>query len=214
MIARCLVLCSFALCSLSAADPGLNRIESVYLLPMSSGLDQYLASRIAREGRFRVVTDPARAEAVLTDRLGTDFEERMTQLYPPPEPPKPEKKDDEQEKSKDDTIGSALSEAAGTAPPISSFSRSKGNVFLVDRNTRQVLWSFYLRPRSTTSDELHHVAGEIAKNLHEESKRLMKRTAATPPPATAPAPVAAPAPTAPPEPVSAKPAPPAVPPAK
>jgi hypothetical protein len=188
----------------------LNRIESVYLLPMSGGLDQYLANRLARDGRFRVVTDPARAEAVFTDRVGIDFEDRMTQLYPPPEPPKPEKKEGEEEERNSESIGAALGEVSGSTPRISSLSRGKGNVFLVDRETRQVVWSYYARPRSSNSDELDHIAEEIAKNLRHDSKRLAKSGATAPVAPTtslpaAPPPEPAPAPT---------PVTPAVPPAK
>ena len=54
---------------------------------MSNSMDQYLANRLTSEGILQVVTDPNKADAVLTDRLGLGFEERLKQLYPPPAPP-------------------------------------------------------------------------------------------------------------------------------
>src|SRR5688500_13830221 len=68
--------------------PDLMEVREVYLLPMSGGLDQYLANRLTREGRFEVVTDPKNADAVFTDRLGPAFEDKLKELYP--RPPKPE----------------------------------------------------------------------------------------------------------------------------
>ena len=64
--------------------PGLAEVKRVYLLPMSGGLDQYLANRLTKVGRFEVVTDPANADAVFTDRLGPAFEDKWNELYPPP----------------------------------------------------------------------------------------------------------------------------------
>ena len=37
-------------------------VHAVYLLPMAGGLDQFLASRLASENVFRVVTDPKQAD--------------------------------------------------------------------------------------------------------------------------------------------------------
>ena len=61
---------------------GLPGVKSVYLLPMASGMDQYLASQLIREGVLHVVTDPAKADAVITDRLGASFEASLKELYP------------------------------------------------------------------------------------------------------------------------------------
>ena len=82
----------------AAVHPALPEVKTVYLLPMGSGLDQYLANWLTRIGRFEVVTDPAKADAIFTDRLGTAFEEKWKEMYPPPEPPKPEPAKDEAKK--------------------------------------------------------------------------------------------------------------------
>src|SRR5258708_14744046 len=66
----------------------LKQIQSVYILPMSSGMDQYLANKIARQGMFQVLTDPQKAAAILAARIAEPFERKLPELYPPPPPPK------------------------------------------------------------------------------------------------------------------------------
>src|ERR1700688_2197854 len=85
----CALMTSLAWCS------GLSDVHAVYVLPMSSGLDQYLASRLASGDVFRVVTDPQQADALFTEQLGATFEQKLTELYPAPKPAdaKPEKDD-------------------------------------------------------------------------------------------------------------------------
>jgi hypothetical protein len=47
-------------------------------------------------------------------------------------------------------------------------SRSKGAVFLVDRKTRSVVWSDYVRPKSSQPDDLNHAANQIAAQLEKD----------------------------------------------
>ena len=172
-------LSSAALClaiagALAAADAGLMQIRSVYVLPMSGGLDQYLANKLTASGRYQVVTNPEDADAVITDRIGTDFRDRMEELYPPPPPPPPppgEKPAEEKKPAEEQSMGAALGEAAGGTARSSSFTRSRGNVFLVDRGSRRVVWSTYLRPRSTAPDELNRTAEQIVSRLSKDAKR-------------------------------------------
>src|SRR5438876_11798510 len=107
--------------TLGADVPG---VQAVYLLPMAGGLDQYLANRLTGAGVFRVVTDPKLADAVFTDQLGMGFEQKLTDLYAPPEPAEDGKMDKDK-------------------PParVSSFGRGKGTIFLVDLKSRAVIWS-------------------------------------------------------------------------
>src|SRR6185369_14025016 len=75
-------------CALLAAftlGANMPEVGAVYLLPMTGGLDQYLANRLTAEGLFRVVTDPKLADAVFTDQLGAAFEQKLVDLYPPPD---------------------------------------------------------------------------------------------------------------------------------
>ena len=65
-------------------------VQSVYILRMGNGLDQYLANHLTREKLMRVVTDPKLADFILTDRLGDTFQAKYDELYPV-EKPKVEK---------------------------------------------------------------------------------------------------------------------------
>lgn len=151
-----------AICGAASAE--LAQVRSVYLFPMANGLDQYLANRLTNLGVFQVVTDPKKADAVLTDRLGVAFESRLAELYPEPAPPKPpaeaKKKEGQEEKQ----------EAASKAEPprASSFSRAKGTIFLVNAKARTVLWSIYAQPRNATPAELDRTATRIADRLKSE----------------------------------------------
>ena len=41
--------------------------QRVYILAMGSGMDQYLANQLTTIGVFEVVTDPQKADAIVTD---------------------------------------------------------------------------------------------------------------------------------------------------
>ena len=158
-----LLLCSFP------ALAGLADVKAVYLLPMAHGMDQYLANHLAKAGTYQVVTDPLRADAVFTDRVGETFESRLKELYPPPKPVEEKKK--EAPKAPTAGSGSAPGEVSGDAgappPRSSSFSSSKGNLFLVDVKSRTVLWSIHARPKSNTPEKLNQTAEYIVESLNE-----------------------------------------------
>jgi hypothetical protein len=168
----------------AAADPALVQVKSVYLMPMGSGLDQYLANQITEDRIFEVVTDPALADAVLTDRIGPAFEQALAELYPPPPPPPAEKKDDaKKEETKDEkpaataptSIGAVLADRPDQPARVSSFSRGRGNVFLIDRKTKRVLWSDYRRPKNSRPDEIHRTADRLIDQLADDLGRLRKQ---------------------------------------
>ena len=52
--------------------------------------------------------------------------------------------------------------------PPSSFSRGKGNVFLVHVKTRGVVWSLYERPKKILPDELDRTSGRIVTRLKKD----------------------------------------------
>lgn len=81
-----LVLPILILPAIFAANADLVRVKSVYMLPMSNGMDQYLANHLLAADLYVVVTDPKAADAVFTDSLGPAFERKMTELYPPEKP--------------------------------------------------------------------------------------------------------------------------------
>jgi hypothetical protein len=183
---RFLVLFLAAACWMVAANrpkgalnADVQTVKTIYLLPMSGSLDQYLVNWLTRDGRFQVVTDPADADAIMTDRVGEAFEARMAALYPvEKEVPKPVvvSKD---AKSKEDTArDDAAAQLAKDQETIkasqqadvrvSSFS-SKGNVFLVHATSRKVIWSYYKRPKSRASDDMNKIAADLAKQLLSDS---------------------------------------------
>ena len=151
--------CLFAALSIARAGsevhPDLTEVKTVYLLPMTYSLDQFLAIRLTKGGILQVVTDPNLADAILSEHIGTSLEEQMKSLYG-------EKKPDSADKDKD--------KASSFGGPMAGGTRSKGAVFLVDRKTRNVIWSDYVRPKNSQPDELNHVADKIAAQLEKDRK--------------------------------------------
>lgn len=80
----------FAALAVAGVNPQLEKVQSIYILPMGNGMDQFLANRITRLGKMQVVADPQKADTILTDRIGEPFEKKLDDLYKPkpPEPPK------------------------------------------------------------------------------------------------------------------------------
>ena len=172
---------------LSAAD--LSGVRTVYVMPMARGLDQYLAGRLTSRGLFQVVTDPKLADAVLTDRVGEVLQNQLEAIFPTPKPEtedeedaepaaKPESKPDakaDKKSAKDqqdpDSMISAfgnVSKSEGGPPPTSAFGRSKGNIFLVDAKSRQVLWSTYDPPRTNAAHDLNRTASDIVSRIKKD----------------------------------------------
>lgn len=152
--------------ALAAANPQLGTVHSVYLLPMSGSLDQYLANRVTQLGLMQVVTDPQKADAVFTDRIGEGFEQKMTELYPPP----PEVSEKDKDKDKDAEDKKDDNPFAKPAQHIGNFSKGRGTIFLVDRQSRNVIWSTYLPVRNTQPEATHRRADEIADRLRKDLK--------------------------------------------
>lgn len=172
-----------ALCA--AVSPELSQVQAIYILPMASGMDQYLANRLTQEGVLRVVTNPKQADAILTETLGAGFEEKMTELYPPPPTPEvaqveaaPAGKGDKKEKAeKPETPDKkpAFGDFKGQdeprdifRPKTSSWSKGKGNFFLVRRESHVVIWSAFEKPRDTRPKSLNHTAGLIVGKLKKD----------------------------------------------
>jgi len=132
---------------------------------MTSGFDQFLAQHVVKSGVFHVVTDPALADAVFTDRLGKPFEAKLDELYPPPEPPAGKDADDAS-RSEGINIKNAPDQR------FSSFGRGKGNIFLVDRRTKAILWSTYERPRSGSADDLNKAAQRVVERIQESITKV------------------------------------------
>jgi hypothetical protein len=133
-------------------------VHTVYILPMAGGLDQYLAEWLTREHVMQVVTDPKAAEAVLTDRIGDAFEQKMAEIHPP-----------EKDKDKDKTDKTDKTDGAGTSHNAFRTTASRGTIFLVDSKSRAVLWSDHENPPGYASDKtLNREAERIVKKLREK----------------------------------------------
>jgi hypothetical protein len=188
-----LLVCSGAI--LGAAD--LSGVHSVYVMPMSRALDQYLANRLTNDHVFQVVTDPKLADAIFTDRIGEAFQIQLETISPTPKPPKPDAKNgkdgkeaavdvadkdakptprsrrDRTEKTADSTMAGIL--GADTVnktdnPALNStFGRGKGTVFLVDAKTRQVVWSTF-NPAKIGSDnhDMDRTASDIVSRIRKD----------------------------------------------
>jgi hypothetical protein len=136
-VAELLVVVTVA--AASALGAGLADYKTVYVLPMSSGLDQFVAIKLT------------------TDAIGAAFEAKLDDLYG--QKPKSEEKDDKN--GKDSMNGSSR---------ISPASRGRGAIFLVDRKTRDVVWSTYVKLGSTAADDMNRIAAEIADKLAKDRK--------------------------------------------
>ena len=158
-----LLLAGLAPVPSAGAGGELEQIRTVYLLPMGNGLDQYLANQLTRQGVYEVVTDPRNADALFTDQLGARFERLWDELYPPPEPEEPETTEEGEAKEKDEKV----KKEEQPAYMLSSFGRGKGNVFLVSRTSRNVLWSIFNPPSATTSKKLNATAEKVVRELRK-----------------------------------------------
>jgi hypothetical protein len=171
------------LCCLNlAAAAELTGGRTVYLMPMSHSLDQFIANRLTRMHVLQVVTDPAKADTIFTDQVGEALEDKLKDLYPPP--PSPEAKEAAKEKqaaAKEKAEkpgapaangpGSLLGDTVNKAEKPGSMGasgRGRGTIFLVDVKSRQVLWSAFEKPRNSSPNELDHTAERVVKQLKED----------------------------------------------
>ncbi len=171
-MSRTVLLCAILVALLPAAAPELSGVRTVYLFPMGSGLDQYLANRLTNVGIFQVVADPKKADAVFTDRLGPAFEARLAELFPEPPPPpaEPPKKAEKEKKDKEAAPPAVEVPTAPEPPRLSSFARGKGTLFIVHPKTRAVLWSVYEKPAGAQSADLDRAARRIIDRLQRDIK--------------------------------------------
>lgn len=153
-------------------NANLAQVQTVYIQPMSGGLHQHLAARMVSLGLFQLVTDPHRADAILTDKLNDGFEARLLELDKQDEE---RAKTPEQKKKEADEKAAAPSNQSGPPnftlaerPLTTSLGGGKGTFFLVDRKSRRLLWSVYARPKNSTPSELYRVAGRISDKLKND----------------------------------------------
>ena len=152
---KCLLAALAALVFFSAVHAEIPGVKTVYVLPMSGGLDQYLAFRLTAEGVLQVVTDPAKADAILTDGIGARLDESFDELFKPPV-----------DKEQADKAGNT----EFAHPAMRPLSGSHGLIFLVNRSTRDVVWSTFERPKGNQPDDLDHAAERIVNRLAKAQK--------------------------------------------
>jgi hypothetical protein len=142
-------------------------------MPMASGLDQHLAVSLTSTGALEVSTDPKAADAVFTDHIGASFEQSLSDLYKPEVKPQPQPEVKADSKLDSKSTGRKIEVAPDdtfTKPTSAPLSRGKGNIFLVDRKTRVVLWSMYATAKSSQSDDLNELASRIVAKLQKDRK--------------------------------------------
>jgi hypothetical protein len=175
-------LTALVVAAFASVNPQLHQVKRVYILAMASGMDQYLANQLTKDGVFEVVTDPKAADAIVTDHVGEPFQKKLDDLYPPPPKPKaPEATKPAADAGVTVDVGDSAPDArsakkdpldgvdfSGGGARSSSFGRSKGNIFVVDRNSRTVLWSVYERPKNSTPGELTKTAVRVVKHLRDD----------------------------------------------
>jgi len=161
------LLLVFACCGLPALATDLPAVHSVFVMPMSQGMDQFLANRLAGEHVFQVVSDPKLADAVLSDRIGASLNSSLDELTPAVKPAAAEQKD-----AKADSSAAKFATAGAPDPALSSsFGRGKGNFFLLDVKSRQVLWSTFALPKDSTAGQLDRTASDIVSRLMHDMKK-------------------------------------------
>jgi hypothetical protein len=134
--------------------------QSVYILKMGSGFDQYLANNLTNQKQMRVVTDPQLADFILTDKLGEAFQAKLEELYPPEKPivvvkKDADKKDAEPEKK----------EPQPQPRMITNMGGGKGTIFLVDRKSKTVTWSTFFTPKNSSPTELNRSARKVVEEM-------------------------------------------------
>ena len=144
--------------SMSAPAAGVEDIKTVYVLPMSNGLDQYLAAQLTSGSVLQVVTDPQKADAVLTDHVGQSFEQSLADLYTG-KPPAGDK-----DAGKTDDTGNTFARSGMQGQ------RGRGNIFLVNRKTHDVVWSFFESPGDKTPNGMRRTAAKISAKLAQSIK--------------------------------------------
>jgi hypothetical protein len=132
------------------AQTTLSGAKNVFLMPMPGGLEQYLALQLTQGGVLQVVTDSSKADVVLTDRVGEDFQQSLAEL---------------------DNKGPAApqtgkaGEVVFARPNLRPLSRAKGTVFLVDRKSGDVLWSALEQPKGNSVGDMNSAAKRIVEEL-------------------------------------------------
>jgi hypothetical protein len=162
-----------AFAAFATVNPQLHEVKRVYILPMSASMDQYMADQLTEAGVFEVVTDPKKADAIITDDVGQSFETKLDDLYPPRAPTKSaEETKDTADRAYDSP--KKLRDLNSVSARPSTTVRGRGHIFVVSISGRAVLWSIYEPTKNNSSGELTKTAEHVVKHLQEamNSKNL------------------------------------------
>ncbi len=150
IVMKFLVFSLLAAAAVPAAQ--LKDVKSVYFYPMPGGFDQHLARWIVQDHLYRVVSDPKLADAVFTDQISTGFLYKLDHINTPPPP------------ANNSGSTSTLTTNA-EVPRESTFLSAKGTLFLVDAKSKQVVWSFFERPKNSQAVTLDKAAKKAVLQL-------------------------------------------------
>jgi hypothetical protein len=161
-MSRILTIACFGVAALFAqGNAELSQIQRVYVMPMTSGFDQYLVNHLRGVASMRVVTDATKADAFFTDRLGVSFEAKVKEIE--------EKTKEQSAPTKAEEELAAQKQGFKLAPPMTtSIGRGKGTIFLVERQSRNVVWSTYNKPKDYQPKTLDRVAEKVAAEFKKE----------------------------------------------
>lgn len=160
-------LALIAAASLSGSTPELKQIKKVYFLQMTAGFDQYLAHQLTLGNVFEVVTDPKLADAIFSDRIGEGLEAKLLELFPPPKPPE-DAKAKEAKEVKEKAFNKDLAGSGAATHPPSTWGRGRGNIYLIDRHSRNVVWSAFQKAKTSRAVDLDKTAGLVIQKLKKD----------------------------------------------
>ena len=159
---------SFCLVSslvLAQSNVELNQVQTIYLMPMANGFDQYLANSMRKVPQIRIVTDATKADAVFSDRIGASFEAKLDEI----EVAVKEKELAAAPAASHDDAKFDSRQGFKFAPKmVTTIGRGKGSYFIVDRRSRLVLWSSFHLTKNTMPSTLHATADKIAGELEKD----------------------------------------------
>jgi hypothetical protein len=134
--------------ALAGVNPQLEKVQSIYILPMSGGMDQFLANRLTRMGKMQVVADPLSADTILTDKIGEPFEKRLDLLYgsphkmqeaPPAAEPEETAADEDMPKKSTDAADTAKDKSAKVKADAAAKDKEKAAKDKADSQKEQLM---------------------------------------------------------------------------
>jgi len=147
------ILTALALLAVPLGQAQIRDAQPVYFWPMQHSFDQYLAEAVNGADALSVTFDPKRAKAIMTERIDAPFLQAIEELFPG--------KESEEEK-KDDSIEGDFEVSRSKNRPQG---RPRGTLFLVDIETRRVIWSTYLGELEADSKDLHKEALRVVEEI-------------------------------------------------